>query len=117
VYGPRHQFLSGPAFAAYEHRGFGRGHPRQETVNPFHRGAFTDHVVLKINLRRQPLIFLLQPLQPPCVFQRHRGDARNGGYKFEMVSIKSGARTGGVQVDATQYFFRHGQGHTATSAP
>ena len=59
--GPRHQFFSSPAFAADQHRGFGRSHSRQETVDLFHGGAFTDHVVLQIDFRRQSQIFLFQP--------------------------------------------------------
>jgi hypothetical protein len=104
---PRHQLFSGAAFATHQDRGIGRRHPRQKPVDLLHGITFADHVVLQIDFRSQPQVFLFQPQQPPRIFERDGRDAGDAGHQLQMISIKTRDRVGGVQVDAADYSLKY----------
>src|SRR3989442_9186026 len=68
----RREFLSGSALPVDQHRRIGWRYTPKDLVQLLHAGALSNHVVLEIDFRVQPKVLLLQPLQPACVFQRHR---------------------------------------------
>jgi hypothetical protein len=102
---------AGSAFAADQDGCVRRRRSRQEPVHIFHRAAFANHVVLQIDFRRQAQIFLLQPQQPPRIFQRNGGDAGDAGHQFQVLFVKTGDGVGRIQIDAANHPLKNRQRH------
>ena len=107
----RNQLLSGAALSTDQDGRIRRRHPRKEPIDLLHAVALANHVVLQIDFRRQPQVFLFQPQQPARIFERHSGDAGDAGHKFQVVTIKTGNRVGRVQINAANHPLKDGQGN------
>jgi hypothetical protein len=105
------QFFPGAALAGDEHRRIGGRGFGNKLINLLHRRAFANHVVFNIDVRAQTLILALQPLHVARVFQRHRGNTRDGRHQLQMIVIKDGGRLAGGKIDDSQGPTQHLERH------
>jgi len=109
--GARSKFLAGATFTEDKNRRIRGGDAFNELIDLAHARAAAHHVVLKLHLSAQALVFVTETLELACIFDSYRSQPGDGGKELQVVIGKGRGSVARFEVDQTQSLGRSGQGN------